>query len=166
MKNLRRALTCLVLAGSASLLSAVTPDFGVQGALAIPAGDLSDGANLGIQGGGHAWWHFQGGHALMARVDATFYGSKDGLTVNSFGVAADYTFFPESRGRGLYLLGGLSFLRYELSAELSDSRNKLGLDLGVGYQFNRALGMQLRYTTHEIDSLTFASANVGVTYTF
>ena len=153
-------LPTLLAAGS---LAAGTPEWGIQGALAVPTADLADSAGMGIQGGANAKWDFGGGHGIMGRADMTLYSGKNGSTDSSFGVAADYTYHPEHNGRGLYFLGGLSLLNYSAG---HGSSSGLGLDLGVGYDQDRHIGYQIRYTTHSIDSATLASLNLGVTYTF
>lgn len=160
-------LSAALMTVCGSQASAADPWFGVQGALAFPVNDLTDAANLGLQLGGHARWDFGGGHGLMARGDVTLFGSKDGASTTSFGVGADYTWHPDRNRRGVYLLGGVSFMSYGISLHgHSDSENGLGLDLGVGYDVSRQLGFQARYTTHNLDHATFATLNLGVTYAF
>ena len=153
-------LPAMLVAGS---LAAASPELGVQGALAVPTADLSDSAGLGIQGGANARWNFGAGHGIMGRADLTLYSGKNGSTDSSFGLAADYTYHPDHNGRGVYVLAGLSLLSYS-AGHRSDSA--LGLDLGVGYDVDRHIGYQIRYTTHNINSATLASLNLGVTYAF
>ncbi|BDU72741.1 outer membrane beta-barrel protein [Mesoterricola silvestris] len=158
--------TALTLA-CGSWASAAEPVFGVQGALAFPVNDLTDAANLGLQVGGHGRWDFGGGHGLMGRADITIFGSKDGVNTTSYGLGADYTWHPDRNRRGVYLLGGVSLVSYSLSGHgHSDSKTALGLDLGVGYDLDRHVGLQARYTTHNVDSVTLAALNLGVTYSF
>jgi len=160
-------LATALMAACGSLASAAEPVFGVQGALAFPVNDLTNVANLGLQAGGHGRWDFGGGHGLMARADVTVFGSKDGASTTSFGAGADYTWHPDRNRRGVYLLGGVSLMSYGISFHgHSDSKNGLGLDLGVGYDFDRHMGIQARYTTHNIDHATLATLNLGVTYAF
>ena len=140
---------------------------GIQAALALPQGDLSDVANMGLQVGGHARWDFSGGHGLMARGDFAAYGKKDGITVSSILLAADDTFHLHQNRQGIYLLAGLSHQNVNYSGWDSHSSDSgLGIDLGAGLDLNRNLGFQLRYTTHNLDHATIASMNLGVTWTF
>jgi hypothetical protein len=165
----RKVILPLVLAiASGAFLAAAQPQWGVQGALSVPTGDLSDSANLGISGGGNAKFDFGRGNGLMARGDLTFYGQKDGFSDSSAGVAADYTYHLDHRQRGIYFLGGLSVLDYRWSR--SDGSNydssALGLDLGVGYDVDRHVGLQARYTAHSVSDSELDALNLGVTYTF
>ena len=163
MKN-----TFLILAlGSSLALSAQTPEAGVQAALSLPAGDLSDNANFGLQMGGHVQWDFRGGHGLVARADLTFYTSNNGTSVNNLAVGADYTYHFEVRRQGPYVLGGLTLANYHTGFRNS-SRNdsNLGIALGGGYDLDRHLGLQARFTTNSVGPGTYGAFNVGVTYTF
>ena len=155
------------MAACGSTALAAEPVFGVQGALSFPVNDLTNTANLGLQAGGHGRWDFGGGHGLMGRGDVSVFGSKNGASTTSFGVGADYTFHPDRNRRGIYLLGGVSLVSYGVSLHgHSDSQTGLGLDLGVGYDLDRHMGIQMRYTTHNVDHNTNAALNLGVTYSF
>ena len=163
---MKKTFVILVL-GSALSLSAQGFRYGVQGALSVPANDLADNGNAGLQAGAHAQWDFRGGHGLMARADLTFYTSNNGTSVNNLAVGADYTYHFERRQLGPYVLAGLSQQNYHTS--FSDfSRNDAGLaiDLGAGYDLDRHLGLQARYITNSFSSLTYSSLNLGVVYTF
>jgi hypothetical protein len=168
MKVLRIVMPALFLAVSGTFLAATEPQWGVQGALSFPAGDLSDSAHVGVQGGGHARWNFGQGNGLMARADVTLYGSKYGSNDSSVGVAADYTYHLGRNQRGLYLLGGLSVLDYSWSRDDNPSRSdtSLGVDLGVGYDLDRHVGLQARYTSHNTSGSTLSALNLGITYSF
>jgi hypothetical protein len=157
----------ILIMGSALALSAQEIRLGVQGALSLPGGDLSDNVDTGLQVGGHARWAFDGGHGIMARADATFYGQKYGVDVTDLAFGADYTYHFERRQRGLYVLGGLSEQNYRTSFQgYSQNNSGLGLDLGAGYDLDRHMGLQARYTTNSFNGLTYSALNLGVTYTF
>ena len=160
--------TLVILAvGSALSLSAQDVRFGVQAALSLPTSDLGDNASTGLQLGGHAKFDFRQGHGLMARADLTFYGSNNGTDANDLAVAADYTYHLERHQVGPYLLAGLSQQNYHTSFRgYSRNDNGLGIDLGVGYDLDRNLGLQARYTTNSFSDFTYSALNVGVTYTF
>ena len=163
---MKKILTILIM-GSALALSALEPRFGVQGAVSLPTGDLSDNADAGLQVGGHAKWDFAGGHGVMARADMTFFGQNQGIDVRDLAFAADYTYHFERRPRGLYVLAGLSEQNYHTSFHgYSHNDNGLGLDLGAGYDLDRHVGLQARYTTNSFSGMTYSALNLGVTYAF
>jgi len=167
LKN--KVMPFMLVIASGAFLAGATPQWGVQGALAFPQGDLSDSAAVGLQGGGHARWDFGQGHGLMARGDLTLYSQRHGFSDDSLGAAADYTYHLDRNRRGLYLLGGLSLVDYHWSTRdgQSHSDTVLGPDLGVGYDLNRNLGLQGRYTFHSASSSSnLNSLNLGVTYSF
>ena len=153
--------------GGTLALSAQTPHFGVQGALSLPTNRLSDNGNTGLQLGGHAKWDFRGGHGLMGRADVAFYGQNHDIDVTNLAAAADYTYHLERGDQGAYLLGGVALQHYHTSFP-GNSRNDggLGLDLGAGYDLDRHLGLQVRYTTASFNDFTYSALNLGVTYTF
>jgi hypothetical protein len=158
-------LMLAILAGPS--LGAKDVQFGVQGGLALPMGDLSDTGSLGLGFGGHGRYDLGSGHGLMGRVDFTFYGQKSGVSTRDLGIAMDYTYHLDRHRRGVYLLAGVSLQDYTFSRSgYSNSRNGLGVDLGIGLDVDRNLGFQARVTTHNIDSATFTALNLGVTYTF
>lgn len=163
---MNKALAILIM-GTALSLSAQEVRFGVQGALSLPANDLTDNANTGLQGGGHVRWDFRQGHGLMARADLTLFGRNNGVDVSDLAIAADYTYHFERRQRGLYVLAGLADHNYHTSFQ-GDSRNDsgLGFDIGAGYDLDRNFGLQARYTTNNFSYATYSALNLGVTYTF
>lgn len=167
MRLLHATLPLLLAALAGSSLGASDVRFGVQAALAIPQGDLSDGANLGLQVGGHGRWDFGSGHGLMGRADFTTYGTRHDFTATDLGFGADYTYHVDHNRRGLYFLGGVSFQNYDMKLSgHTESYSGLGIDLGIGFDVDRNLGFQTRLTTHNLDSTVFTSLNLGVTYTF
>jgi len=166
--NSRRfALPTLLLVLGAVSLSAGDVRFGVQAALAFPMGDLSDGANLGLQGGGHAVLDLGQGHGLMGRVDLTLYSKKNDTNVTALGIAADYTYHFNQNQTGPYALAGLCHTNFNPSAVHNPaSDNGFGIDLGVGYDVDRNLGYQARITSNSVDHGTMTSLNLGITYRF
>ncbi len=163
---MNKTLTILIL-GSALALSAQEVRFGVQGALSLPTSDLSDNADAGVQVGAHARWDFTGGHGVMARTDLTFYGQNQGVNVNGLAFAADYTYHFERRQRGLYALAGLNEQNYHTSFQgYSRNDSGLGFDIGAGYDLDRHMGLQARYTSNSFSDMTYSALNLGVTYTF
>ena len=163
-----RLMLPVLLCASAGMAPAVEDArFGIQGAVSVPWADLSDNANLGIQFGGHGRWDFGQGHGLKGRVDLAYYGQKFDISTSSLGLGADYTFHFDRHQRGLYWLGGVSIANYSRntpSGKLND--NGLGVDLGLGYDLNRNLGIEARLTRHAFDQATMTALNLGVSYTF
>jgi hypothetical protein len=160
--------TLMILAmGGALTLSAQDLRFGVQGALSLPTSDLSNSANAGLQLGGHANWDFRDGHGLTARADVTVYGQTNSISVNNIAAAVDYTYHFERTQRGPYVLAGLSQQNYHTGFPgFSRNDSALGIDLGAGYDLDRHLGLQARYTTSSFSGVTYSALNLGVTYTF
>ena len=165
---MQKPVLAILLAGTALSLAAQDVQFGVQGGISLPAADLSNKASLGLTGGGHARWDFSQGHGLMARADLDLFTSNGGTNVTGLGVAADYTYHLERRPAGFYFLAGLNQLSFRTSPSAGPSRSdsSFGIDLGAGYDLDRHLGVQARYTTNSFNSLSYAALNLGVTYTF
>jgi hypothetical protein len=162
-----KTILAVLILGTSLSLAAQEVRFGVQGALSLPANDLSDNADAGLQLGGHARWDLSQGSGLMARVDATFYGENAGVTVDDLALAVDYTYHFQRRQRGLYVLAGLSEQNYHTSFNgYSQNNDGLGFDFGAGYDLDRHVGLQARYTTNSFDYGTYSALNLGVTYTF
>ncbi len=169
MRPSKAIIPVLITLASGAILAGATPRWGVQAALAVPTGDLSDTSSTGLQVGGHAKWNFGAGHGIMARADLTLYGQRYGFSDRSLGAGADYTYHLDRNQRGFYVLGGLSVVDYHWSTldNRSHTDTALGPDLGVGYDLSRNLGLQARYTFHSgSDSSNLNSLNLGVTYTF
>jgi hypothetical protein len=148
-------------------LSAQDVRFGVQGALSLPTSDLSDNAYLGLQAGGHARLDLHEGHGLIGRGDLTFFSQNNGVSVTDLALAADYSFHFYRRQLGPYVLAGLSLQNYRTSFVGTNANDSgLGVDLGAGYDLDRHLGFQARYTTNSFSNYNYAALNLGVTYTF
>jgi opacity protein-like surface antigen len=123
-------------------------------------------------------------------VDAFSFGSityrtTDKYSINSAGLGLDYAYYTAGRPEGFYLLAGIHESRYEVKDTFSQSitgqptitdqnrdktKNKLGYAVGLGYDFNRAWGAQLRLTSVDLadgsDKTSFNAYNFGVTYKF
>jgi hypothetical protein len=167
MRLIHAAFPLMLAVLASTSLGAKEVQFGVQGGLALPMGDLSDASSLGLGFGGHGRYDLGSGHGLMGRLDYTFFGQKGGVSTTDLGIAMDYTYHLDRHRRGAYLLAGVSLQNYSFShSGNSFSRSGLGVDLGVGLDVDRNLGFQARVTSHNIDSGTFTALNLGVTYTF
>lgn len=163
---MKKAVAIFIM-GTALSLSAQSVRFGVQGGVSLPSNDLSNNAYLGLQLGGHLKADFGEGHGLMGRVDLTFFSQNSGVNVTDTALAADYTYHFERRQRSAYLLAGLSQQNYHTSFQnYSVNDSGVGIDLGAGYDLDRHLGLQARYTTNSFSNYNYAALNLGVTYTF
>jgi hypothetical protein len=163
---IRKATTILMM-GAALSLCAEDVRFGVQGGLTLPAADLSDNASIGIQAGGHAKWNIRDGHGLMPRADLNIFGQSNGTNVTGLSLACDYTYHVDRRPTGFYVLAGLNESTFHTSfRNRSSNDTSLGIDLGAGFDLDRHLGFQGRYTTNSFNSVTYGALNVNVTYTF
>ena len=163
---IRKSVTILMM-GTALSLCAEDVRFGVQAGLAIPAADLSNNGSLGIEAGGHAKWNIGNGHGLMPQANINIYTANHSVNVTGLSLACDYTYHVEQRPTGFYLLAGLNEATYHTSwSNHSSNDTSLGIDLGLGYDLDRHMGMQARYTSNSFNSVTYGALNVGVTYTF
>ncbi len=175
--TLTRITLATLLAAGCSLV-AQDARFGIQGQIAIPQGDLKDAVDSkpGLGAGVHYTFAFDQ-HVIRPRFDVTFYPEADlgsvETKVNSLALGADYLYFVEGRDRGLYFTAGLSAIRWDVDVNIpgvgSDSYNttKLGVAGGVGYQWTRAFGTELRYVKSSLGHDASANSFVlGATFRF
>jgi len=151
-----------VLGLSATLLAAgplAAQDlrFGLQGTIALPAGDLGDRALLdnvlGYGFGAHAIVGFPGGHAIVPRADYTYFEkSSPTRRVQTLQLGADYNYFlSRTVNRGAYLGGGLGLdvAKFEVDqpgASDNDTPATVYGAVSAGYMFTTQIGAELRYT--------------------
>jgi len=141
--------------------------YGVEGAVALPSGDLSTSTNNGFEAGVIGRWAMGGGRGLTGRIDLNYFAEKYSVTTTSLGIAADWTFHLTGSQRGPYVLVGASVLDYSQNlANTTLNSSSLGLDLGLGVDFDDHLGALARWTTHYVDHTTWTVLNLGLTYTF
>ena len=183
--NLRSlSLTALAL-GSLGRQAQEGPRFGLQATLSLPQGDLKDAVDskMGYGVGAHVTFDLQGGHMIRPRLDATWYpkytvsdafGSAS-VTYSNLSLGADYLYFVEGKPQGLYFTGGLSAVQWKgeasvnvlgISGSDSETTTKLGLAAGLGYQFNKTVGAELRYQTSKVWDGNANSLQAGVTFRF
>ena len=106
-------------------------------------------------------------YSMNAMVGDAGNFTANGYNVNNVALAADYTYHLNGRQLGPYVLAGISQQNYHTSLHGVDSNNSgLGLDLGVGYDVDRNVGLLVRYTNNAFNSLNYSALNLGVTYTF
>jgi hypothetical protein len=172
----RIALATLLVAGTG--LMAQDARFGLQVQAAIPQGDLKDAVDskLGIGLGAHGTFAFDQ-HAIRPRFDYTFYPEADlsGVKnkVSSMALGVDYLYFVDAKDNGIYFTGGLSAIRWKVDADFaglgstSASTTKLGVAAGLGYQWTKAFGTEVRYVNSCLNS-NFTANNIvlGATFRF
>jgi len=174
MKFLSLALVAATTFG----LQAQDVRFGVQASLNQPQSDLKDAVDskLGFGVGAHALVDFGSGHALRPRVDYLWFPEYNpapgtSLKVNNLSAGADYLYFVEGKQEGIYFTGGLSVNRWKAEATAigfssSDTTTKLGIAAGLGYQFNKALGAEVRYQKGKADEADFDFIQVAASFRF
>ena len=138
---------------------------------------------MGFGLGAHMTLDLKGGHMIRPRLDATWY-PKFSTGDSTFGgstkfsnvsLGADYLYFVEGKPEGLYFTGGLSAVRWKAEADVtlfgttmsdSESTTKLGLAAGLGYQFNKTVGAELRYLKGKAWDGDLDAIQAGVTFRF
>lgn len=142
VSHLALGLSALVFSGVS--LSAQEYSFGGQVSAALPAGPLSSkdwldgkpGAGIGA----HMVIGFQGGHAVVPRIDYTYFKkSESGVDrkVQMYQIGADYNYFLHGKvNEGPYLGAGLGFgsAKFELTGHgaFLERHPQLRLQLGGG----------------------------------
>jgi hypothetical protein len=171
------ALSTLALVGT-SLAAQEGPRFGLQATLNQPQSDLKDvvDSKLGFGIGAHLFVDLGKGHALRPRLDYIWFPEYDlggaTLNVNNLSVGADYLYFVEGKTEGVYFTAGLSANRWKAEFDASgfgnssESTTKLGLAAGLGYQFNKTVGGELRYQKGKAWEGDFDFIQAGVTFRF
>lgn len=153
------ALGLSVLALSGASLSAQEYSFGGQVSAAIPAGPLSSKDWLdgkpGAGVGAHMVIGLQGGHAIVPRIDYTYFKkSVSGVDrkVQMFQIGADYNYFLRGKvNDGPYVGAGLGFgsAKFELTGlgySSSDTPTSAYGAVSGGWMFTKNMGAELRYT--------------------
>jgi len=145
----------LLLVGSG--LQAQEAEFGAQGGIQIPLGDLGStlGNNFGYNLGGHLSLYYGDGHELRTRVDYQSYGgaydsSGHKTDVSALGLGADYVYYTEQRRKGLYLTMGLGYQWWSVSPGSTSS--SVALAAGAGYRLNQQWSFEGRFTTGQFRS--------------
>lgn len=148
----------LMLAGSG--LHAQDAEFGIQGGLQVPTGDMGTALdhNIGYIVGAHMGLYYGDGHELRPRVDYQSYsggwhpvaGGFSKTDVSSWNLGADYIYYTEQRRKGLYLTMGLSYNFWDASP--GGSKDGLALAAGAGYRLNKQWSFEGRFTTGQFRS--------------
>lgn len=160
------------LAFTASLAGA---DIRMQLQISTAQGEMREvaGSRLGYGVGIHTVYALVNGDSLRPRADLNFFPmfKLSGVqnTASSLGAGCDYIHFLGGALRSVYLVGGMSLVRW--SAETvgagSGDTTKLGLSLGAGYRVTETFGWEARYSysplTQDIKARTLGA---GLTFRF
>lgn len=127
--------------------------FGLQGTVSLPLSDLGDKGVLddapGYGIGAHMQIGFQGGHAIVPRLDYTYFEkSSPTRKVQMLQVGADYNyFFSRQVNKGLYAGVGAGFgmAKFEMLGD-DDTPNTAYASASAGYMFTPHMGAELRYS--------------------
>ena len=169
-----RTIALITAALIAPVLSAQeSPRFGLQAGINIPQGDLSDAVDskLGLNVGGHMMLDFRGGHMLRPRVDYTWFPEYNvggaSIKFSNLSLGADYLYFVDGKPEDFYFTGGLALVQWKAEVNsASETTNKLGLAIGGGYQFNKTVGVELRYLKSKVEEANLDTIQAGVTFQF
>lgn len=169
-------LTLLTVA--ALSLRAEAPRYGVQGLIKVPLGDLKEyvdskpGPGFGI----HGTFDLGDGHMLRPRLDYSLFPEASFSSIKQkaacFSLGGDYLYFIAEKPERLYLIAGLSAIRWSFEhtdpvSRVTSNTTKFGLAGGVGYQWNATVGTEARYVLSSAASGFKADAlQVGVTVRF
>lgn len=181
----RAALGLSVALLTAGTLSAQDLRFGLHGTIAQPLSDLGDKGvlddSLGYGLGAHLVIGFSGGHAIVPRLDYTYFEkSSPTRKVQVLQVGADYNyFFSQQVDKGAYVGAGvgLGMAKFEMNlpgASDNDTPNAVYGAVSAGYMFTRNIGAELRYvyTKYEPElfgakpELTSPTVNATFVYRF
>jgi len=189
-RNLHLVALCAAALGFGSMAAkAEEPRFGLQLHANFPTGDLKTAVDSkpGAGLGAHVTFDLGGGHLLRPRLDGVFFPESDlhgfKTKASDLSLGVDYLYFPRGKPEGLYLTAGLGLHRWKVDTTTpaqpplwpagSDSQtsSRFGYSAGLGYNFNRSVGSELRYTSSHYANRTAwdPSANAvqaGVTYRF
>ena len=182
-----RVLTLTAAALVATGLSAQEgPRFGLQAGLNLPQSDLKDAVDdkVGFTIGAQVTFDLRGGHMVRPRLDYTWFpeyrmsrsGASASAKFSNLSLGADYLYFVEGRPQGFYVTGGLALVHWKGEASYSipgigsgstdETTNKLGLAAGVGYQFNKTVGAEVRYLKSSAWEGDLDMIQVGATVRF
>jgi hypothetical protein len=170
MKSLALIPLTLALALPLSAQALGRPTFGFSAQLDGPLGNLKEDTDKTLGGGASflVQWDFPGGHALRPRLDVNVFNVstyepshsnyRESRDLSAVGLGVDYLYYLNGSPKGVYFTGGVGVTRWDLSYTTSDragngfsssyerSKNTTspGLAAGLGWQFTRVIGTELR----------------------
>ncbi|WP_243317408.1 outer membrane beta-barrel protein [Geothrix paludis] len=183
-------IRALILAAAALVAPALSaqegPRFGLQAGLNIPQSDLKDAVDskVGFNIGAQATFDLRGGHMIRPRLDYTWFpeysvsggGASASLKMSNISLGADYMYFVDGKPQGFYFTAGAAAMQWKMEANVSisgfgsgsssETTTKLGLAAGVGYQFNKTVGAEVRYLKSSAWEGDLDMIQVGATFRF
>lgn len=181
--SLALCLTGLALASGP--LNAQDIKFGLQGTVAFPTSDLGDKGlldnSLGYGLGAHAVIGFSGGHAVVPRLDYTYFEkSSPTRKVQQLQLGADYNYFFSGKvNQGFYVGAGLGFGMAKFEMNLpggsdNDTPNSPYGAVSAGCMFTPNMGAEVRYVHAKYEpklfgakpEITSPSVNASFVYRF
>ena len=142
------------------------PHFGIQGQAVKPTTgslraqvDDKTGTSVGL----HVDWNPDGGHVLRFRLDDLKFPERTGaapaqkLQLEGRGGGVDYLWYWRDRPEGGYLALGAALTEWRFKDSTlpkPDKKQLLNGSVGVGTQFSRFMGVELRYTLSNLDTET------------
>jgi hypothetical protein len=132
--------------------------FGVHGGVAIPTGDLGDGANMGYQIGGEIGFSpAMIPVGLRVDVDYTSFGAKeDGVTFSTIGGTLNAMLNLPSAGIAPYVIGGVGLFKPRVSGGgvTVSGDTEFGFQAGAGLRFGLAgmgAGLEAKFVSIQGD---------------
>jgi hypothetical protein len=166
------------LAATTLSLQAEPPRYGVQGLVNVPMGDLktfvdsSPGPGIGL----HGTFDLMEGHMIRPRMDYSVFPEASFATVKQtasyLSLGGDYLYFIAGKPEGFYFTGGLSAIRWSFQhkdalSKVTSNTTKLGVNGGIGYQWNATLGTEARWIHSRVSNDFKADAlQAGITVRF
>jgi hypothetical protein len=136
--------------------------FGLQLGFAFPTTDTfkyySD-KSMGMVFGAQMTWDLKADRRLRGRVDFTKFpkksvgslainGKKEDATITGVTGMIDYIWFTDGKPEGFYVTGGLGIAQWnqDTSTTGNTKDSSLAFAGGLGWQFNKTFGLELRST--------------------
>ncbi len=180
----------LALAAAALAAPALTAQeavrFGVQVGLNQPQTDLKNAVDskVGYNLGAQVTFDLRGGHMLRPRLDYTWFpeytesfaGDSISTKFTRTSLGVDYLYFVDGKPQGFYVTAGIAAVQWKVDVNYSlfgfgggsdsETTNKLGLAAGIGYQFNKNVGADLRIVKGKAWEGDVDMVQLGVNFRF
>ncbi|MDR1841592.1 MAG: porin family protein [Holophagales bacterium] len=167
-KCLTRALVLALIA--AAPLAAQEFRYGGQVSIANPTGDDSDIASMGFGAGLLGEMPFTDNFALRGRLQYMMFGNKNNVDVSSYSLMADGIYAFDNHDAGLFGIVSLGFANTSVKMSLpffgsiSSDSSGMVFGAGLGYNFNRNLGAEVKYLAGGDDNISYIQ--VSATWRF
>jgi hypothetical protein len=174
-----RSLLCLLLAVPLAAQEPPKVEYGLMVEVGTSTGNQIKqelGNSVYVSPGLMLQWNLPGSHALRWRLEGgngAKYDDKNRYTasyresreITSWGGGLDYLYYVQGSSKlGLFFIGGFEYRRWNEKYKGTDSlshfsesrsftKNSVGSDLGVGYQFSPHFGADLRVFSTAFDRM-------------